>query len=169
MRGGSEEVQSVLRSVRVSLNRSAEDFTGQHIAMALYGLQEIKIGLGQGDAEGLQLLEVLNEQIQRSEHNMSMSHIASAVYGLKVLLFLGIISPSLKSVSFPLEYVQRLQHCSQDSRTAGPATASAPVPCERDRAGVGDDPAGSAAHGQRAQGGAGHAAGAVHLDGSQRG
>lgn len=101
MRGGSEEVQSVLRSVRVSLNRSAEDFTGQHIAMALYGLQEIKIGLGQGDAEGLQLLEVLNEQIQRSEHNMSMSHIASAVYGLKVLPFLEIISPSLKSVSFP--------------------------------------------------------------------
>jgi hypothetical protein len=85
----SEEVRELLRALRVGMNRTATDYTGQHIAMCLYGLQSMRLSRDHRQADSasfevLDLLTALNDRIAHSEHQMSFSNVASAMYGLKV-------------------------------------------------------------------------------------
>eukprot|EP01036_Dinobryon_divergens_P029292 gene29292-38364_t len=82
MHGNSDEVRALLRALRIGLNRTSTDFTGQHIAMCLYGLHNMKL-FGPSGGDVVFLLEALSERILHSEHAMTISNIASAMYGFK--------------------------------------------------------------------------------------
>lgn len=79
----SDEVKTILVALKHAMNRTATDYTGQHIAMCLYGLQNMKTTRDSDDVEAL--LSQINERLYKSTHNFSISNIASAMFGLKVI------------------------------------------------------------------------------------
>jgi hypothetical protein len=84
MSSDTEEVKLLLSILGKRIDYSVDDFTGQHIAMSLYGMQKMTVN-NNGDAAGL-LLQLLNSRIESTEHSMTFDQIASAIFGLKVIL-----------------------------------------------------------------------------------
>jgi hypothetical protein len=82
MTSESVEVRQLLRALTLKLDRTAVDYTGQHISMALYGLQEMKVVDGEKEVE--YLLGALADRIELSQHQLTARDTATAVYGLKV-------------------------------------------------------------------------------------
>ena len=84
MTSETQEIRFLLRALTRKLDRTAQDYTGHHIAMACYGLQNMAIEEGKKEVE--YLLMVLADRIESSQHQLTAQSISTAVYGLKVSL-----------------------------------------------------------------------------------
>lgn len=84
MSNEGDEVKKILNALKYAMNRTATDYTGQHIAMCLYGMQSMRTA-GGVHQDVNDLLFRINERLYQSAHNFSISNIASAMFGLKVI------------------------------------------------------------------------------------
>eukprot|EP00596_Hydrurales_sp_CCMP1899_P005219 CAMPEP_0119044972 /NCGR_PEP_ID=MMETSP1177-20130426/36059_1 /TAXON_ID=2985 /ORGANISM="Ochromonas sp, Strain CCMP1899" /LENGTH=720 /DNA_ID=CAMNT_0007015955 /DNA_START=44 /DNA_END=2206 /DNA_ORIENTATION=+ len=79
MTASTDEVKAVLKSLTKKIDRDATDYTGQHIAMALYGLQWMSAKSKEMEC----LIHVLADRIEATPVYLSGTHLASAVYGMQ--------------------------------------------------------------------------------------
>lgn len=80
MTSDSVEVKSLLDTFIRKMNTTSDSYTGQHIAMCYYGLQNMR-----NTHVVSRLLDNLNNRLISSTHTFDCNNIVNAIYGLKVL------------------------------------------------------------------------------------